>query len=130
MFQKGFQIQLKRSYRRFELMREAVDEVILKTIHLICFLMIYKNEHNPHQNNSDQNGKDNNDNPGLGCENLVWIEIEFMHQRIQALTCFNIPVNIQEKGQYQGDNRQNKDKYRMENPFGMVHVRKNSISPY
>jgi hypothetical protein len=59
--------------------------------------MVYKDKHNPHQNNSHKNGKNNNDNPGLRFKNLVRVEIEFLHQCIQAFTDFHIPVNIQEK---------------------------------
>jgi hypothetical protein len=72
---KCLQIKLQGGNRGLELMGEVVDEGLLEAIELEGFQVINEDDENPRQDDADQQGQDEDDNPGAGLNELAWIKL-------------------------------------------------------
>ena len=75
MLGKGLQIKLQGGDRGLELMGEVADEGLLEAIELEGFQVIDEDDENPRQDDADQQGQDEDDNPGAGLNKLAWIKL-------------------------------------------------------
>ena len=75
MSEKRFEIELERSNGRFEFMSEIVDKGMLETIEMEGSEVEDEDNENSRQNKADQKGQNEDDDPSLSLEKLVWIEL-------------------------------------------------------
>jgi hypothetical protein len=70
---------------------------MLQLVEFGHFLAIDKDDEYPDQNDTDQNRKNENNDPGLSFKELIGVEIIFPHHRSEPCTGLYIPVDIQKK---------------------------------
>jgi hypothetical protein len=93
VFEEGFQIQLKRCDRCFEFMGEVVDEILLITVKLKDFLVIYEaHEYTSKDNTSDQDEYQGH-NPCSALKNEKGVEVQPAYEFLKPFFYFDIPVD-------------------------------------
>ncbi len=75
-------------------MSEIVYKVMLHSVELYNFMIIYKNYKNPYQNDSNKNRKNQYYHPRLRFQKLTGVEVEFMNDFFKPWTNPYIPVDI------------------------------------
>jgi hypothetical protein len=100
---KGLQIKLQGGNRSLELMGEIVDEGLLQAIELESFQVINEDDENPREDDADQQGQDEDDNPGTGLNKLAWIKLVTIDERFESCGYPDVPVDIQKEGTREGD---------------------------
>jgi hypothetical protein len=121
MSEKSFEIKFEGRNGRFEFMGKIVDKGVLETIVMKRPEVEDEDNQNPRQNKTDQKGQNEDDNPGLGLEKLICIEMVTLDNVLQTGTDTNIPINEKKQRNRQGDRRDNKYKYRMKIRSGLFH---------
>jgi hypothetical protein len=74
---------------------EVVDKIVLKPVKHDNFLVINKNDEYSQQNQAHQQTENQNDQPGLGLEDLAAVQVEILNEGIEALADGDVPVNIE-----------------------------------
>ena len=75
MSEKRLEIELERSNGRFEFMSEIVNKCMLEAIEMEGSEVEDEDNENSRQNKADQKGQNEDDDPSLSLEKLVWIEL-------------------------------------------------------
>jgi hypothetical protein len=121
--EKGLEIQFDGGDRCFEFVCEVVDKVVLQSVKFNNFLIVNENDENPQQNEAHQQAENQHDQPGLGLEDLIPVQVEILDEGVQALADRDIPINIKEQGQSQCKGGANEDKNRMKKPLRAIHAK-------
>ena len=54
-------------------MGKIVDKVMLQAIQVKGFKIVHKDDEYPHEDDTHEDGKNQDDHPGLGCKDLLCI---------------------------------------------------------
>ena len=80
-------------------------------------MIVYKDNKDPYQNDSNKNRKDENNHPCVISQNMTWIDIGFSHNFLEPCADLHIPIDIQDKRRGQGHDGEYKDKDGVKKPL-------------